>query len=99
MNVRFLELAQKELDDAFAWYEAQVRGLGMEFLDEIDRAVRRITSWPLSSQELSPGIRRCIVSRFPYGLVYVQEPDTVIVLAVAHLHRRPRYWIDRADAP
>jgi hypothetical protein len=46
--------------------------------------------------ELTPGLRRAVLSRFPYGLVYGQKPDSIVVVAVAHLHREPRYWIDRS---
>ncbi len=95
MKVRFLTLAQQELDDAFAWYNEQVEGLGREFLDELDRAVRRSVVFPLSCPEIEPGLRRCLLARFPYGLVYGLEGDTIIVVAVAHLHRKPRYWAER----
>ena len=95
MNVRFLTPAQRELDDAVGWYDEQVTGLGLEFLDELDRAVRRVVAFPLSYPEIEPGIRRCRLARFPYGLIYGVDGETVIVVAVAHLHRRPRYWIDR----
>ena len=70
MKVSFLSLAQKELDDAVAWYNEQVSGLGIEFLDELDRAVRRAATFPLSCPEIEPGIHRCLVTRFPYGVVY-----------------------------
>lgn len=93
--VRFLALAQKELDDAVGWYNEQTAGLGLEFLDEIDRAVRRTVSFPLSCPEIDLGMRRCLLARFPYGLIYGVNQDTIIVVAVAHLHRNPRYWIDR----
>ena len=95
MKVRFLAPAQRELDDAVAWYDEQAAGLGREFLDELDRAVRRVLSFPLSYPEIEPGIRRCRLARFPYGLIYAVDGETIVLLAVAHLHRRPRYWIDR----
>jgi plasmid stabilization system protein ParE len=95
MKVRFLSPAQQELDDAVAWYDEQADGLGSEFLDELDRAVRRAVSYPLSSQKIDPGLRRCLLARFPYGLVYGLDSDTVVIVAVAHLHREPRYWADR----
>jgi plasmid stabilization system protein ParE len=95
MKVSFLELARQELDDAVAWYNGQVPELGLAFLDEINRTIGRIVAWPLSSEELMPGIRRCLVNRFPYGLIYAVETDSIVILAVAHLHRYPRYWIDR----
>lgn len=96
MKVRFLTLAQKELDDAVLWYNQQADGLGREFLDELDRTVRRTITFPLSCPEIEPGIRRGLVARFPYGIIYGIDDDTIVVIAVAHLHRRPRYWIDRS---
>lgn len=95
MRVRFLELAQQELDDAFSWYEEQMPGLGRELLDEVDRSIRRIARWPLAGREMAAGVRRCLVRRFPYGIMYGVEADLILVVSVAHLHRKPYYWIDR----
>ena len=95
MKVRFLALAQKELDDAVDWYNGQAIELGLEFLDEVDRAVRRTVSFPLSCPEIESGVRRCLLARFPYGLIYGVDRNTIVILAVAHLHRNPRYWVDR----
>lgn len=96
MNVRFLVPAQLELDEAVSWYEAQSEGLGQEFLDELDRAVRRVVAYPASCEMITAPLRRCLLARFPYGLIYGREGDAIIIVAVAHLHREPRYWIDRA---
>jgi hypothetical protein len=67
MRVRFLDAAQRELDDAVAWYNQREAGLGWEFLDELDRSVRIIKSFPLAWPEIDPGIRRCLLARFPYS--------------------------------
>ena len=95
MKVSFLIPAQSELDDAVVWYNRQAAGLGREFLDELDRAVRRAVAFPMSYPEIEPGIRRCRLARFPYGLIYGVDGEILVVVAVAHLHRLPRYWIDR----
>ncbi|MBI4844335.1 MAG: type II toxin-antitoxin system RelE/ParE family toxin [Nitrospirae bacterium] len=95
MKVRFLKPAQAEVDDAVAWYDSQSRNLGTQFLDDLDRAVRRIVAYPLSSTKIEEDLRRCLLSRFPYGIIYGIDSETVVVIAVAHLHREPRYWIDR----
>jgi plasmid stabilization system protein ParE len=95
VKVRFLAPAQSELDDAVTWYNRQASGLGREFLDELDRAVRRTMAFPMSYPEIEPGIRRCRLARFPYGLIYGIDGENLVVVAVAHLHRQPRYWIDR----
>jgi hypothetical protein len=49
----------------------------------------------MSCPEIEPGIRRCRLARFSYGLIYGVDGETIVIVAVAHLHRRPRYWIDR----
>ncbi len=77
------------------WYNDREEDLGRDFLDELDRAVRLISTYPLATTEIEPGIRRCLLSRFPYGLIYGIDQETIVVVAVAHLHRQPRYWADR----
>jgi plasmid stabilization system protein ParE len=98
MKVRFLKLAEQELADAVTWYDQQTDGLGRDFLDELDRAVRRMAAFPLSCPEIESGVRRCLLARFPYGVIYGLEGDKIIIVAVAHLHRQPRYWADRSNA-
>ena len=93
MKLRFLILAQRELDEAVAWYNEQAAGSGQEFLDELDRVVRRAVTFPMSCPEIEPGVRRCLLARFPYRLIYGVDRKTIVVIAVAHLHREPRYWV------
>lgn len=95
MKIRFLKPAQFELEDVVAWYDSHSLGLGTQFLDDLDRTVRRIITYPFSSPETEPGLRRCLLSRFPYGIIYGIDNDTIVIVAIAHLHREPRYWADR----
>ena len=95
MNIRFLEPARNELDDAFDWYEMEQNGLGRRFLAEIQSDLKRISVFPDSCAMIAPGLRRCLTRKFPYMLVYGVEIDTVIVVAVAHMHRTPLYWQGR----
>ncbi|MEW6715494.1 MAG: type II toxin-antitoxin system RelE/ParE family toxin [Nitrospirota bacterium] len=98
MKVRFLKPAQLEVDDAVSWYDSQSQDLGTQFLDDLDRTIRRIALFPLSCVEIEPDLRRCLLTRFPYGITYGIDSGTVIVIAIAHLHRKPRYWIDRIQS-
>ncbi|MDO9049263.1 MAG: type II toxin-antitoxin system RelE/ParE family toxin [Methylobacter sp.] len=95
MKIEFLEAAQDELDEAFNWYEAQQVNLGVQFLTEFDAAIRRIVAYPKSYALLGSDIRRCLIKRFPYCVLYGIDADTIVIVAVAHLHRKPNYWIDR----
>jgi toxin ParE2 len=95
VTVRFLEIAEIELDQAIRWYGAQTPGMGHAFLIEVLAAADRIARFPEAWHPLGEGVRRCRLSRFPYGLIYTMDNGDVLVLAVAHLHRRPEYWRDR----
>jgi hypothetical protein len=55
MNIRFLSLADREVDDAVLWYEEQAEGLSRAFLDELDRVVRLVCIYPLRSNPKSVG--------------------------------------------
>jgi hypothetical protein len=95
MNVRLLEPAEQELDEAVAYYNAQVDGLGDAFLLEALHVFGLVKQHPLAWHSLGGGIRRCRLSRFPYGVIYSPERDEILIIALAHMHRRPGYWRDR----
>lgn len=95
MRVRFLQVAKIELGDAVEYYNRERPGLGYEFLWEVFFAIDRIKQFPEAWAAFHEDARRCLVRRFPYGIIYVQDKDTIVILAVAHLHRTPDYWIDR----
>jgi len=97
MNIRFLSLADQEVDDAVAWYNEQAEDLGRDFLDELDRVIRLTRTYPLLATQIEPEIRRFLFTRFPYSLIYGIDQETIVVIAVAHHHREPRYWADRMD--
>ena len=67
----------------------------MDFLTTLDQAVQLIRKFPFLGEEIEPEIRRCLVDRFPYALIYGIEDQTIIVIAVAHTRRDPHYWMDR----
>ena len=95
MTVRFLQIAEIELDEAMQWYESQAPGLGEAFLIEVLSAVHRVSLYPEAWHPLDEEVRRCRLHRFPFGLIYTVDNHDILVLAVAHLHRRPDYWRDR----
>lgn len=97
--LRISEEADVEATEASCWYDARRPGLGDEFLTAVDQARERIESNPcLGSRPpgvSSEDVHRVIMRRFPYDVVYIELPDRIQVLAVAHERRRPGYWIDR----
>jgi len=95
MKIAFLEVAQTELDDAIQYYNYEVNGLGDEFLTEVLKALRRISEFPEAWHPCSKRTRRFQTRRFPYGIIYQIRSQSILVIAIAHLHRNPEYWMDR----
>lgn len=98
--VRFHPRAEEEIGAAAEWYESRQKNLGKDFLLELGRAATLLSEtphtwahWPEVAD--SAGVRRFLLSRFPYGIAYQVLDNAVVVLAVAHLSRRPGYWKDR----
>ena len=84
--------AVREIGEAYEWYEEQLHGLGAEFIDALDAQLQLITQTPLLFPEIRRGIRRTLLSHFPYGVFYASKGDVVSVLAVVHTARNPRRW-------
>lgn len=97
MQTRLTELAAQELDEAVSYYEFQQPGLGVSFLQEVDHAISRINQFPAAWQAVGENHRRCLIHRFPYAVFYVCEEDSILVTAIANLHRNPTTYLDRLD--
>jgi len=92
MNIQLLEAAQQELDEAIEWYANQAPGLGEALLVETLKTFKLITRFPQAWHPLTAQTRRCRLNRFPYSVIYTVEDDHLLVIAIAHQHRKPRYW-------
>lgn len=95
MRVVYTWLAVQELKEAAAQYEMELPGLGKRFRQDVRKASNRIAAYPFAWTVSSPGFRSCIMHAFPYKLIYSIEKDHLLVVAVAHQHRKPDYWISR----
>jgi plasmid stabilization system protein ParE len=92
---QFLPEAEEEMNEAARFYEGRSEGLGLDFLNEVQRTITLILAHPRSGPVVSPNIRRRIVRRFPFGILYAIDNEKILVVAVAHLKRRPGYWKER----
>jgi len=95
MDVVFLAPAQAEFAEAVVYYNAQRAGLGEEFAEEVQRTIARISEYPEAWSLLSRRTRRCPTNRFPYGIIYQIRGNTLLIIAVMHLHRAPQTWRSR----
>lgn len=88
--------AMEELAEAMAFYESRAVGLGIDLLEKVDAAFARIQqspeAWPLHKRGR---FRKFFVERFPYVVFYLELPESILVVAIAHASRRPDYWTRR----
>jgi len=89
MNYRLLSVAEEDLADAARYYERQSKGLGTEFLDEFEAAIRRVCQFPDGWRAISERHRRCPFRRFPFAVLYTMEDRTVVVSGVMDLRIDP----------
>jgi plasmid stabilization system protein ParE len=82
--------AEGEIAAAAAWYEGLERGLGADFVDEVEHALTRIERNPYQYQIVYRQARRAMLRRFRYGIIYRVSDHEVIVIACFHVHRDPK---------
>jgi plasmid stabilization system protein ParE len=87
--------ARRELLEAIDHYNGIDPGLGASFLTEIESAISLVEEFPALWVEIENGIRRCLVRRFPYAVLYTAENGRVFILAFMHMRREPGYWSSR----
>ena len=95
-RVSFHELAERELNDAALYYEQESAGLGIKFLYEVERYIDAIVRKPSAGQKVRGQVRRRLLRRFPYGVLYSVKDDGIRILAIMNLKRRPLYWVGRS---
>jgi hypothetical protein len=87
--------ADREYTEAALFYEGRVEGLGLRFMGAVEAAVLDIREHPRRWPVVRGKTRRRLLARFPYGLLYREDADEIVIQAVMHLHRRPDYWYRR----
>jgi len=91
----FLDEAREEMIEAARFYEERRTGLGQQFLDIIEQAVADVEAHPNRWPVLARNVRRRLVSKFPYGILFCVGREEIVIVAIMHLHRHPRYWTRR----
>ena len=98
MSFRILSCAEQELVEAVDYYNGQCPGLGFEFAAEVKKTFVRINDYPQAWPLISKRVHRCILNRFPYGVLYQIRKDEIIVIAIMHVKRDPAVWQNRLAA-
>lgn len=95
MTFEFLDSAHIEYQEAIDFYNLQSNGFGSKFAAEIDSTIFIIKNYPESFSVFTKHIRKAVVNVFPYNIIYTIHKNLILVIAIAHQHRKPNYWLKR----
>lgn len=95
MRVTYHDGAIAELREAVAFYNERSAGLGFAFLDDVRTVLAEVSVHPGMGVAVRPAVRRALLSRFPYSILYHSSEARILVLAVMHHRRKPGYWVNR----
>lgn len=99
-TVRIHEAAAVEAEEAAAWYEQKQPSLGADFARSLHAALELlqedlVPDVAAHGQAGSRKVRRLILKRFPYDVVFINLSDALLVLAFVHHARGPGFWRQR----
>ena len=94
-NVYFHPEVARDICETVVCYEWQAKGLGGDFVNELENAYKAIAELPGVWPQFRKGFRRYILTRFPFAVIYRQSNEKIYVIAVMHQSRKPGYWLNR----
>jgi hypothetical protein len=97
IGYRFLSLAEEEMSEAAVFYDAAFVGLGTDFLEDLQQVIDTVRAHPQIGTRLDGNLRRALLHRFPFSVIYAVETGAILIVSVAHDRRRPGYWKSRID--
>ncbi len=96
-ELHLLSCAEEDISNAIIWYDKQLKGLGQRFLLSIDASIQSIQRNPFLYPKIYKNFRRALIQRFPFGIYYSIERDTIVVIAAFHEKRKPKRWKKRIE--
>jgi plasmid stabilization system protein ParE len=98
MKFEFHPAAEEELNQAVDYYNDCQPSLGWDFAQEVYFTIQNILAYPKAWTPLSKNTRRCLVNRFPFGVIYQIVENDIFIIAIMQLSRKPGYWQGRTEA-
>jgi toxin ParE1/3/4 len=95
IGYRFLSEAENEMSEAAVFYDAASIGLGRDFLEDLQHIIDTLRAHPEIGVRLTRDLRRLLLHRFPFSVIYSVEPDAILIVSIAHHRQRPGYWKSR----
>lgn len=95
IKILFHDLAGKEFLEVRDYYDDLVFGLGEKFVTEIERCLNIIKTNPLAYPVTKQNVRKAVIIKFPFSILYRVDGNVIYILAVMHQKREPLYWAER----
>jgi plasmid stabilization system protein ParE len=95
LSLIYRPAAVVDLNWAYVRYERERKGLGEEFLAEVQVTAQLVLDMPRAYPVIRRETRRALIHRFPYGLFYRLIDETVVIVACFHTSRDPALWARR----
>jgi len=90
-KIRISSDALADLNDAFLFYEEQVRGIGDYFTSCLRADIEELRITGGVHRMVHRQFYRSLSRVFPYGIFYTSDENTVTVYAVVDLRRDPEF--------
>ena len=94
-TIRLLPEARAEFDNSADWYEDNRTGLGVEFVANVRNVFNRIAANPKLHAVTYRDVRKAVVAKFPFVVIYREEIDVVLIISVFHTSQDPAIWEKR----
>ena len=91
MKIVFSQMAQIELEETVLYYESEKEGLGEIFKTIVIEAMDKLEIFPELYMQISPNVRRIVLSKFPYNIFYNYKEEVITIISIAHQHKKPIY--------
>ncbi len=94
-EVRVRPEAENDIENAALWYESQLNGLGIDFLDVVSDSFDKMKRQPFAYPVVHRNTHRLLINRFPFAIFFRVEESVIVVIAVMHGSRDPSRWKER----
>jgi len=95
-TIEYLSEARVDFDESFDWYAQRSVGAAIGFVSAVDEVIDQVTADPQRFPFTHGGCQYCLLNRYPFRVVFRDEPDQLVIVAIAHAKRRPGYWHSRS---
>lgn len=96
LPIHFTKGALFDIEDITLWYEEQREGLSYDFELCLEAGIGEIQRMPTAFQKKYKNVKIVFIQRFPYGIHYIINPDSITIIGIFHTSRSPKNWSKRS---